>query len=556
MRFPASFILLSLIILSILIPMTFTSNTHKSKTGIILVEAEENNDDNNPPLLKLIYPCWDVWGTDIIDVVVKAYDPDGLANISVGVPPLYMVPLTPMEYGNTTLYQVGLEGNIIFSIYGEILGHVAETANITVIAADTHGSETTVYFLLHRPDRTNPPVIIAIPRNGSHYVWGESFYFAGGFPVNYWPCPEYLGDQTSTYTPCSYNGTLNWIVTISLDNRELLSYSGGGYGGGWISGTYEAPHVETSELEPGTHNFSYSIDFDPINVVFKSVSVFYVDDPGTPTIYKVLDKQDMTVSIGEPNITITTPQLTAPTKIWVYTSTRNPGTSPPYTTIMGPILIVSNSTTRPGVLNIYFHLNPEDLQRMGITMRDLMPLAWDRDLDIWYPKGTYKIYEENYTVKMLTPYPFYGGGLYITLVSKASPIAPPKITILSPQQGVTLENETVSIKWTVENGTSKITKITLTIDGQQTINLPPSTDTYTLQLSPGTHEIIVQVEDEAGLHDAATLTITIANESSQNTTTSTNTSNRSLIAGTVIATIVAVIIIMVKLGIPKLGIQR
>ena len=484
--------------------------------GLYLAGAEGSG--NSPPVVKILYPTWDVWITDTIDIVVKAYDPDGIANISAGVLNRFMLPLTPKEPGNTTLYEGGPLLDFVYW-YEKQDNPSLDYVRVDIYVEDSLGAATVVNFTLHRPDPSNPPVIIGTPRNGSHYVKGETFLFTGGVPIMYDPCapayPRYTHTYSSTDT-CTKPNIEEWSEAIALDGQNLFNYSGGvGSGGDWISRPYEAPRIDTSVLDPGPHNVTLSIVYKPVMITFMGVSIFYVEDPGEPTVYKVVSKSDNVIELDSPNVTITAPQVSAPAKVWVYSNAANPGSPPPYATLAGPLLIVSNATSSLGFLHIYFHVDPQQLQRLGVAINDLLPLAWDRDLDVWYPRGYYKIHPEASTVEMITTYPLLGGGLYVALASPKTPASHPSISILSPSQGAVIEGGTVTVRWKVEKGAADIVGITLTVDNERRIRLPATAESYTLNLEPGRHEITVTVEDSAGHYDSATVTITIKGDRQQ-----------------------------------------
>ncbi|MEB3759293.1 MAG: Ig-like domain-containing protein [Desulfurococcales archaeon] len=541
--------------------------------------------NNSPPLVKIIAPTWNEEINEMFDLFVKIYDPDGIANASFGIPGVFMVPLQPLDpfaviypggIYNTTLYTGGYWINTFFEIYSERAGEQVNSITLTLIAEDTLGAKTTVNLTVTRPDHMHPSVIIIFPRNGAHYIKGEEFRFVGGIPNYYWPCDlsNVPDNVTGTPTPCDLlnmaNQTiLNWTIILALDNNQLIRESGSqtySPGRDWPWSPSSFPLINTMDLQPGVHNLTYEMSIEMpvpgstyvIHDALIGTSIIYVEDPGTPTIYKIIDRFNYSLDLRDPNITIEASHVTGKTKLWVYNNVQVPGSSPPGYVLIGPILLVVNNTEGTGGFRIHFHVDPEKLQELGLNMKDLIPLVWDRDLNVWYPKGFYRIDPESYTVTLWTTYPSItvhpdlGGGLYVALVSKTTPTTPPTVTILYPQQGATIENENITVRWKIQKGSADIAKITLIIDGTQTVNLPPTATSYSLNLQPGTHEIIVKAVDVANRYNTASITITVTSTSQgqqQVTPSNGNGDLKTLIAISVLAIAVISSFAIFKLGL-------
>ena len=512
-------VIVALLLLSAAAPALSLIGSSLAPQGI-----NETQTGDSPPLLILVRPQWDYWATETIEVIVKAYDPDGLANVSAGLPGLYMVPLTPMEPGNTTVYQGGVHGDLAFTIYQtEVAGETVDFIILTVIAQDTLGAVSKVNFTQRRMDPTNPPLIIAAPRDGARYIRGEGFMFAGGMPISYRYCPHDLTQTTTSPEeggPCNGSIRLNWTVTVSLDGQQLLVQKVGEAGEGWWVEPGDAPYIDTYGLRPGEHTVTLSIYFDPIGDSFTEQSTFYVIDPGDPIVSAVLDKDNNRIELGQYNITILAPRISRPTRVWVYADPQIPGATPP-SPVMEPILIVANHTGRLGPLHIYFRPDAGALQEMGLNISSLAPLAWDIDLNVWYPRGYYRVYPENNTVRMVTVYPLLGGGLYVALAPKVPAAIPPLVEILSPPDGAELESGSITLRWSARAGSAGLEAVLILVDGSLVATLPPTADNYTLSLAPGTHEIVVKAEDSSGLTGSSKVKVTVlggASESSSSTT--------------------------------------
>ncbi|MCE4609794.1 MAG: Ig-like domain-containing protein [Desulfurococcales archaeon] len=541
--------------------------------------------NNSPPLVKIIAPTWNEEINEMFELIVKIYDPDGIASASFGVPGVFMVPLQPSDpfaviypggIYNTTLYTGGYWIDSFFEIYSERAGRQVNQITLTLIAEDTLGAKTTINLTVTRPDHKHPSVIIIFPRNGEHYIKGEEFRFLGGIPNFYWPCDlsNVPDSVTGTPTPCELlnmaNQTImNWTIIIALDNNQLVRESGSqpySPGRNWPWRPKVLPLINTMDLQPGMHNLTYimSIEMpvpgstDVIHDTLRRTSIFYVDDPGEPAAYMVMDRFNYSLELRDPNITIEAHHITDKTKLWVYNDVQVPGSSPPGYVLMGPILLVVNNTEGTGGFGIHFHIDPERLRELGLNLKDLMPLVWDRDLDVWYPKGFYRIDPESYTITLWTTYPSItehpdlGGGLYVALVSKTMPTTSPTVTILSPQPGATIKNENITVRWKVQKGSADIDKITLIIDGTQTVNLPPTATSYSLNLQPGTHEIIVKVVDVASRYSTDSITVTVTNTSQgqqRETPSNGNGALKTLVAIGVLAMAAISLFAVFKLGL-------
>ncbi|MCE4624274.1 MAG: Ig-like domain-containing protein [Desulfurococcales archaeon] len=572
MRPVVTLILLSIIAVSALTVIVKPSYGYSGEDTLFL--SAPTNRTNTPPIVKVIYPVSNVWSEDPITVIVKVYDPDGVANVSVGLPGQYMERLFPWEpqenlgvlgpwisgSWNTTLYEGSIYGSALFEIVNQgfnlSYGIKIDTVTAKLVAEDSQGATTSINLTIRYPDHSNPPVLIYFPLNGSHLIRGEGFQFHGGMPIYYWPCPILRLPQLDVYpfnmSSCGIPTVWNSTITVTLDGRPLFQDSADDGPKGWIIMPGRI-WVETQDLGAGAHKITFTKTIETLGLTFSETSTFYIEDPGDPAVYKVANSSDASVKVAleKPNVTIIGSKTRGEAKIWVYNNTQPPGSPPPYYIVEGPILVVTNNSNRLGVFHLIFHLDPGELQQLGIRVQDLVPLAWDRDLNIWYPKGKYKVHPENNTVEMWTSYPFLGGGLYIALTSKTTPAVPPTVTILAPEPGAVLESGSVTLKWEAHKGTADITGITLTIDGSQTINLPPTATSYSLNLPPGTHEITIQVEDSAGHKDTATTTFTIKSTSQEGGTKERvhNWKTITAAAGGLAAAAAAIYIVLLKTGI-------
>ena len=518
------------------------TGSHASSSQTLYLEAPASG-NNTPPLVKIIHPAWEETIQDTIDVIVKVYDPDGISNVSFGVPGQFMSPVIPWDplippfydapRWGTTLYMGSWFIETFFEIYSQLSGGEVDRIVLTIVAVDSLGSETTLNLTVSRPDHKHPSVIFISPINGAHYVKGEEFLFRARIPNYYWPCDTSNIPENGTANPSDCDllnmagyTILNWTIVESLDGIQLLRETGSDRyyitGFNWPRGPRQDPWINTMDLEPGLHNLTYTMRIEmpvpgsageyPSKFIdnIRGAIEFYVDDPGEPTVFKVLKWNDDTITLDNPNITITGRLMhRQAAKVWVYTNPQLPGSPPSYYVVMGPILIVTNDTNRLGFFHIYFHLDPETLQELGVKMQDLVPLAFDRDLNVWYPRGYYKIDPDSYTVKLDVTYPFFQGGLYLALVSKATPTPPPAVSILEPQPGSTIEGGNVTLKWEVQGGAANITGIKIIVDDSQTISVPPSATSYSLNLQPGSHEITIMVEDAAGRYGTASTNVTV-----------------------------------------------
>ena len=70
--------------------------------------------------------------------------------------------------------------------------------------------------------------------------------------------------------------------------------------------------------------------------------------------------------------------------------------------------------------------------------------------------------------------------------------------ITSPSTGITINNDTITIEWVVEEGTYPIVKVEIRLDDDQWINVTGKTNYTFTGLSEGYYSVIVKVTDEVG----------------------------------------------------------
>lgn len=128
-------------------------------------------------------------------------------------------------------------------------------------------------------------------------------------------------------------------------------------------------------------------------------------------------------------------------------------------------------------------------------------------------------------------------------------VTPPKILILSPHTGTTINSSTVIVKWNITDNLAGVDHIEIYVDDELVdAGISPDKTSYTITLASGTHKILLKAYDKAGNSNSALILIRV------NTTESISQTNGGSSSGTtgymavgIIAAVVLVVVVIIAL---------